>query len=178
MAEPRYRPAARLLHWITALAVLGLIGLGLWMTGLPIGLPKLQAYAWHKWIGLTVLALTVARLLWRWRSPPPPLPPAVTPWERQLAPWGHRALLGLLLALPLSGWLMSSAGGVAIWWFGLMRVPDFVPRDMGLFTTLRTLHHWLAWLLIAVLALHIAAVVRHDVMRRDGIFRRMWFSGR
>ncbi|SJZ43925.1 cytochrome b561 [Enhydrobacter aerosaccus] len=178
MTAARYHPFARLLHWITALAVFGLIGLGLWMTGLPIGLPKLLAYAWHKWIGLTVLGLTVIRLLWRRRSPPPVLPTTITPWERRLAPWGHWALLALLLALPLSGWLMSSAGGVAIFWFGLIRVPDLVPRDAGLFEGLRMLHHWLAWLLIAILAIHLAAVARHDVVRRDGIFRRMWFSGR
>ncbi len=173
-----YHPVAKLLHWITAIAVFGLIGLGLWMTDLPIGLPKLQAYAWHKWIGLTVLLLTIVRLIWRWRSPPPPLPVAVTPWERRLAPLGHRALLCLLLALPLSGWLMSSAGGVAIYWFGLLRVPDLLSRDPRLFETLRTLHHWLAWLIMAVIALHLAAIVRHDLLRRDGIFRRMWPSAR
>ena len=65
MAEPTYHPAAQTLHWLTALAVLGLLGLGLWMTDLPLGLPKLYAYTWHKWIGLSVLLLTVARLLWR-----------------------------------------------------------------------------------------------------------------
>lgn len=178
MAETRYHPVAKLLHWATAVAVLGLIGLGLWMTGLPFGLPKLQAYAWHKWIGLTVLAITVLRLFWRWRRPPPPLPAAVTPWERRLAPLGHRTLLVLLLVLPISGWMMSSAGGVAIYWFGLIHVPDLVPRNAGLFSALLALHHWLAWLLVAVLAVHLAAIVRHDVLRRDGVLRRMWVSGR
>ena len=60
-----YTPVAKVLHWLTALAVLGLIGLGLWMVGLPIGLTKLYAFAWHKWIGLTVLTLTVLRWIWR-----------------------------------------------------------------------------------------------------------------
>ena len=67
-----YDLPARALHWITALAVIGMMGVGLWMTGLPLGLTKLNVYNWHKWIGLAVLVLTVGRLLWRWRRPPPP----------------------------------------------------------------------------------------------------------
>ena len=168
-----YTPVAKLLHWLTALLVLGMLGVGLWMVGLPLGLTKLYVYAWHKWIGLTVLVLTVLRLLWRTWSPPPSLPETVTAWERRLAPLGHAALLVLLLAMPVSGWLMSSAGGVSVVWFGILPLPDLVPRDPIAFTMLRTLHHWLAWTLIAVLALHVAAVVHHDVLRRDGIFRRM-----
>jgi cytochrome b561/polyisoprenoid-binding protein YceI len=172
-ADLTYTPVARILHWLTALAVLGLIGLGLWMVGLPIGLTKLYAFAWHKWIGLTVLTLTVLRWVWRTAHPPPVLPATVTPWERSLAPWAHILLLILLLALPISGWLMSSAGGVKVIWFGTLPMPDLVARDMNLFETLRTLHHWLAWTLMGVLVVHVGAVVRHDLLRRDGIFRRM-----
>lgn len=172
-ADLTYTPVARILHWLTALAVLGLIGLGLWMVDLPIGLTKLYAFAWHKWIGLTVLTLTLLRWAWRTLHPPPELPESVTPWERALAPWAHILLLVLLLALPISGWLMSSAGGVKVIWFGYLPMPDLVSRDPDLFATLRTLHHWLAWTLMGVLVLHLGAVVRHDVLRRDGIFRRM-----
>ena len=154
-----YTPVAKVLHWLTALAVLGLIALGLWMVGLPIG--------------LTVLTLTVLRWIWRALHPPPALPETVTPWERTLAPWAHLLLLVLLLALPISGWLMSSAGGVKVIWFGTLPMPDLVPRDPHLFESLRTLHHWLAWTLMGVLVIHLGAVVRHDVLRRDGIFRRM-----
>jgi cytochrome b561 len=143
------------------------------MVGLPLGLTKLYAFAWHKWIGLTVLVLTLARLGWRLRHPPPALPATVTRWERALAPRAHLLLLALLLALPVSGWLMSSAGGVKVIWFGALPMPDLVPRDPDLFAALRTLHHWLAWILIGALVSHLGAVVRHDVLRRDGIFRRM-----
>jgi cytochrome b561 len=177
VAEPDYHPVAMALHWITALAVLGMLGLGLWMTGLPLGLTKLYAYNWHKWIGVIVLVLTVSRLLWRWRHPPPPLPAAVARWQAVLAPLAHWALLLLLLAMPMSGWLMSSAAGVSVFWFGYIPLPDLVPRDPALFEALRTTHHALSRLLIAVLALHIAAVVHHDLLRRDGVFRRMWPFG-
>jgi len=172
--DAQYRPLAKGLHWLTALLVFGLLVLGLWMVELPFGRPKLQAYAWHKWIGLCVLLLTLARLTWRWRVPPPALPTTVTEWERRLAPVSHGLLLALLVALPLSGWLMSSAGGVAVYWFGIVPLPDLVPRDPRLFEGLCTLHHWLAWTLMAMLVLHLAAVVRHDLLRRDGVFRRMW----
>ena len=170
-----YTPVAKLLHWVTAVLVFGLLGLGLWMTGLPLSRLKLEVYAWHKWIGLTVLVLAGLRLAWRRHAPPPALPDAVTPWERRLAPIGHWALLALVLALPVSGWLMSSAGGVAVVWFGALPMPDLVPRDQHLFAALRTTHHFLAFTLIALIAVHVAAVLRHDVLRRDGILRRMWF---
>jgi cytochrome b561 len=172
-ADQGYTGVAKFLHWLSALAVLGLIGLGLWMVDLPIGLAKLYAFAWHKWIGLTVLLLTLLRLAWRTARPPPALPPAVTAWERALAPWNHGLLLVLLLSLPLSGWLMSSAGGVKVIWFGVLALPDLVARDLQLFGRLRSLHHWLAWTLMALLVVHVGAAVRHDVLRRDGVFRRM-----
>lgn len=178
MPAPTYHAAAKTLHWLTAVAVLGLLGIGLWMTGLPIGLLKLQVYNWHKWIGLTVLALTVLRLLWRWRHPPPALPDTVTRWERALAPVGHWVLLMLLVAMPVSGWLMSSAAGVNVAWFGVLPLPDLVPPNTNLFEALRTAHFLLSRTLIVVVALHVAAVLHHDVLRRDGIFRRMWLSGR
>ena len=76
MATSSYHPIAKSFHWITAVIVLGMLALGLWMTGLPLGFTKLYAYAWHKWIGLVVLLLTIGRLLWRSRHPPPALPAA------------------------------------------------------------------------------------------------------
>jgi cytochrome b561 len=69
---------------------------------------------------------------------------------------------------------MSSAGGVTVYWFGVLQLPDLVPRDPLTFEMLRTLHHQLAWALIAVLSVHVLAVVHHDILRRDGVFRRMW----
>jgi cytochrome b561 len=174
VADARYHPAARVLHWSTAVLVIGLLGVGLWMTGLPISQLKLLVYAWHKWLGLVVLMLTLTRLAWRRYSPPPPLPASVTPWDRELAPVGHWALLVLLLIQPAVGWLMSSAGGVQVFWFGYLALPDLVPRDPALFRILRAAHKYFAFLLMALIALHVAAVLRHDLLRRDGIFRRMW----
>jgi cytochrome b561 len=94
-----------------------------------------------------------------------------------LAPIAHWALLVLLLAMPITGWFMSSAAGVSVIWFGVLPLPDPVPRDQALFEALKTTHYVLSRLLIAVLILHVAAVVHHDVLRRDGVFRRMWPFG-
>ena len=175
--DPTYHPIAQALHWITAVAVIGMLCVGPWMTGLPLGFTKLYAYNWHKWVGLAVLVLTVGRLLWRWRHPPPPLPGTIVRWQVVLAPLAHWTLLLLLLAMPISGWFMSSAAGVSVIWFGLLPLPDLVPRDQDLFETLRTTHYILSRLLIVMLILHVAAVVHHDVLRRDGVFRRMWPFG-
>lgn len=177
MASARHNRAAIALHWITAFAVLGMLGAGLWMTGLPLGLLKLEVYAWHKWMGIAVLALTATRLMWRWRHPPPALPGTLPFWERRLARIAHWMLFALLIALPVSGWLMNSASGIGLYWFGYVPIPDLVPRDPDLFSALRVVHWALSRLLIAMVALHVAAVVYHDVLRRDGIFRRMWPTG-
>ncbi len=174
MRAPGYHPVAKALHWTVAIAVFGLLGVGLWMTGLPFGLTKLQAYAWHKWIGLVVFLLVLARLAWRRYSPPPPLPETITPLERRLVPIGHWSLLVLLLTQPVTGWLMSSAAGVPVYWFGYVPIPDLLSRDQSLFETLRLVHKVLAFMLMATITMHLLAIVRHDVLRRDGIFRRMW----
>jgi cytochrome b561 len=142
-----HHPGAKALHWITALAVLGLLGVGLWMTDLPLGLLKLEVYGWHKWIGLVVLVLTAARLWWRWRHPPPALPGPLPAWECRAAHAAHWTLFFLLLAMPISGWLMNSAAGVGLYWFGYVPIPDLVPRDPALFETLRTVHRVLSRLL-------------------------------
>jgi cytochrome b561 len=177
VAAPSYHPVAKTLHWVTAVLVLGMLALGLWMTGLPLSFTKLYAYAWHKWIGLVVLLLTFGRLRWRWRHPPPALPAGLPDWQVQLAPIAHWTLLGLLLVMPISGWLMSSAGGVSVYWFGYIPLPDLAPRNQALFEALRTTHYLLSRLLIVVLLLHVGAVVHHDLLRRDGVFRRMWPFG-
>jgi cytochrome b561 len=170
----RYGRTAAGLHWLTAAAVLGMIGVGLWMVGLPIGRQKLVVYGWHKWIGLAIMVLTIVRLVWRWTHAPPPLPDRLARWEQQAAPFVHGLLYALLLAMPLSGWLMTSAAGLPVFWFGLFQVPDLVDRDPALFDLFRGIHHWLSRALIVLLVIHIGAVVRHDVLRRDGVLRRMW----
>ena len=91
--------------------VIGLLCVGIWMVGLPPSLQKLKVYSWHKWAGITVLMLTVLRLIWRHVRKPPPLPAAITPLDRRLAPWGHATLYVLLFAMPITGWLSAPEAG-------------------------------------------------------------------
>lgn len=172
-AAGQYNTPALVLHWATAPLVIGLLAVGLWMVGLEISRLKLVVYGWHKWIGLVVLAIVVIRLIWRALNRPPPLPATVAPWERRAAAIAHGLLYGLLLAMPLSGWAMTSAAGQPVIWFGVLRLPDIVGRDPALLEIFRGIHHWLSRLLLLTIALHVAAVIRHDVLRRDGILRRM-----
>ncbi len=119
----RYGTTAIVLHWLTALLIVCGFTLGLSMVGLPISRQKLQWYAWHKWIGITVFLLTCARLAWRLWHPAPALPP-MPAWEARAAVLSHRALYVLLLAIPLSGWSFSSASGVQVVYLGLIPLPD------------------------------------------------------
>lgn len=178
MSTARYDAVAVALHWITAVAVIGLLGIGLWMTALPFGRLKIETYAWHKWIGLCVLALTLGRLVWRRWHPSPALPSDIPPWQQRAASAVHATLLLLLLAMPVSGWLMNSAAGVSLYWFALVPVPDLVARDIDLFEALQLVHRILSRLLIAFVVLHVAAVLKHDLLDRRGILRRMWFGAR
>ena len=110
------------LHWLTVLMIIGLAIVGLSMDDLPNGPQKIQVYALHKSVGLTVLVLTLLRLGWRLLAGAPALPP-MPRWQRLAAHASHVALYGLLLAMPLSGWLFNSAAGFPLRWFGWVRIP-------------------------------------------------------
>src|SRR5436190_23618462 len=124
----RYSGAAITLHWLTAVLIVANLALGLSMVPLPISPRKLQWYAWHKWIGITVFLLTSARLLWRQVRPPPPQV-AMPEWQRRAALAAPRPRYALLLLIPISGWLYSSATGVQVVYLGLVPLPDLVPPN-------------------------------------------------
>lgn len=169
----RYTRTAIALHWLMALAVIGLLGVGTWMTGLKPSPAKIEVYTWHKWIGLTVLALVLVRVLWRLRHAPPPLPPETPAWQRRAAAASHGLLYALLFAMPLTGWLQNSAAGFPLSWFGLFKVPPLVARDKEAFAFWQGTHEMLAWLLMALIFVHIAAALKHHLIDRDEVLRRM-----
>lgn len=169
----RYTRTAKVLHWGVALAIPPMMALGLYMEGLPFSPEKLQYYAWHKWAGVTVFFLVLLRLLWRFTHRPPALPAHMSPVERFAAHAGHTMLYLLLLAIPLSGWLMSSAKGVPTVWFGWIPLPDLVSRDDALGDLLQTVHQGLN-LMLAVLVLgHVGAALKHHFINRDDVLKRM-----
>jgi len=171
--SPRYTQVAIGLHWLLALLILGALGFGTYMTDLPFSPHRLKLYNWHKWAGMTILVLSAARLLWRLAHRPPADPPAPA-WQRHAAHATHWALYALFFAIPLVGWAYSSAAGFPIVWFGVLPLPDFVPTDEALAEALKPWHGRLAWLLAALVALHVAAALKHHFIDRDGLLDRMW----
>jgi cytochrome b561 len=170
--EARYGAAAIALHWLTAVLIVANLTLGLSMVPLPISPRKLQWYAWHKWIGITVFLLTCMRLAWRWARPAPP-PVAMPEWQRRAASATHVVLYALLLAIPLSGWLYSSATGVQVVYLGLVPLPDLVPADKALAGVLKATHLTLNFALFMLVFVHSAAALKHHFVDRDPALMRM-----
>lgn len=172
----RYTRTAISLHWLVALLIVAAFGLGWYMSDLKISPAKLQYYSWHKWLGVTVLALAAVRLLWRVTHRPPPLPGSTPHWQALAASAAHWMLYGLLFAIPLSGWAYSSASGYPVVYLGVLPLPDCVPKDKALAAQLKDLHELLTNVLLVVVAAHVGAALKHQFIDRDGLLRRMWFG--
>jgi cytochrome b561 len=170
---PRYELPAVVLHWAMALLIFCAFPVGLYMVDLKLSPWKLRIYSYHKWIGVTVFLLVLARIAWRMRHAPPPLPASVPAWERNFAGATHLLFYLLLVAIPLSGWLFSSAAGVQTVYLGLVPLPDLVPRDKMLADVLRFVHWYLNYSLAALVALHAAAALKHHFFDRDAVLARM-----
>jgi cytochrome b561 len=168
----RYGATAIALHWLLALAIVGTFGLGLYMADLPFSLERLKLYNWHKWAGVSILALSALRLVWRLLRRPPPAP-AGPAWQQKAGHLVHALMYAAFFAVPLTGWAYSSAAGFPIVWFGVLPLPDFVPVDKPLAATLKEAHEAAAWVLALLVALHLAAVLKHQLIDRDGVLLRM-----
>lgn len=169
----RYSGIAIGLHWIMAVSIIALLALGIYMADLPLSPEKLKLYSWHKWAGVSIFLLAVVRVLWRLGHPPPPLPDHMAAWERMAAHAGHGLLYLLMLAIPLSGWLMSSAKGFQTVWFGVIPLPDLLDRNKELGDLLLTVHWGLNMLLIATLVGHVAAALKHRFIDKNDVLARM-----
>ncbi len=171
---PRYTATATAiaLHWLLAVAIVGAFGVGLYMSDLPLSPTRLKLYNWHKWAGVTILALSALRLLWRLgHRPPADLP--MPAWQARAAHAVHLLLYVAFFAVPLSGWAYSSAAGFPIVWFGVLPLPDFVPVDKALAHQLKELHELLAWGLALLVLAHIGAALKHHLIDKDGLLLRM-----
>lgn len=168
----RYGAVAIAFHWLLALAIICSFCVGLYMADLPFSLTRLKLYNWHKWAGVSILLLSALRLLWRLANKPPadlPMPA----WQARAAHLTHGLLYLLFFAVPLAGWAYSSATGFPIVWFGMIPLPDFVPKDKALAETLKELHKYLAYGLAALVLAHIGAALKHHFIDRDDILKRM-----
>ncbi|HQT70362.1 MAG TPA: cytochrome b [Thiobacillus sp.] len=172
----RYTTPAIVLHWLVALLVFVGFPLGVYMQDLPLSPTKLQLYSYHKWIGITVLLLAGLRVVWRLTHRPPPLPDSVVRWQRQVSAAVHGLLYLLILAIPLSGWLMSSAKGFPVVWFGVVPLPDLVGKDKALGDLLVGVHQALNFTLLGLVILHVAAALKHHFIERQPFLQRMGWN--
>lgn len=168
-----YTAPAKVFHWLTAIAVLLAVPMGIAMIRIDGGPLQNQLFDLHRSFGATILALTGVRLLWRLFHPPPPPVAGPPAWQRIAARVTHYALYILLFAVPLVGWIGTSAFGAPIVVFGLFELPALVPKDRSLADLLLPIHGGLAIALTALFLLHAAAALHHHFVRKDATLRRM-----
>jgi cytochrome b561 len=173
MTGHRYSGVAITLHWLMALMILCSIGVGLYMVELDLSPQKLKLYSWHKWAGVTIFWLACIRVLWRLAHPAPPLPANLPRWQHGAAHATHLVIYVLLFAIPLSGWLMSSAFGFQVVYLGVLPIPDLLAKNKELAEQLKELHEILNMVLWVLLFLHAGAAVKHHVIDRDSVLYRM-----
>jgi cytochrome b561 len=169
----RYTPIAQTFHWVIAALIVAQFFLAWTADDLPIGMHKLALLARHKSIGMTVLMLAILRLAWRFTHRPPALPPAMTAAERILAQVTHVAFYVLLFAMPLTGWMMSSAKNYSVSWFGLFTWPNLIGKNETAFTFLKSTHDILSDVLFVIAVLHVLAALKHHFWNRDDVLVRM-----
>ena len=170
---PRYTGVAITLHWLIAAAILSTFLLAQYMTDLKLSPVKLKLYSYHKWIGVTIFLLVLIRLAWRVSHRPPAPPPSMPAWQHSAANIAHFFLYALMLVIPVSGWLMSSASGFQVVYLGLLPIPDLLAKNKDLADQLKQLHEALNWLMVLVVALHVAAALKHHITDRDDVLKRM-----
>jgi cytochrome b561 len=170
-----YRTPARLLHWIVALLVLMMIPAGFVMVqeGISRSLQN-TLFIFHKNVGVFVLLLVAVRFAYRRLNPPPPLPPSMPHLQHRIAALTHGALYALLFLMPVAGYVRVRAGGFPVEWLDRLGVPALVPRSEELAQVAKSVHLFGAVALTALVALHVGAALFHAIIRRDGVFSRMW----
>jgi cytochrome b561 len=164
---------AKLLHWVMAALIFAQIALGLAAVGWRLSPTKLDLFVWHKSTGMLILALLALRLLWRLSNRVPELPREMAAWERWGAHLSHFLLYVLMIALPLTGWVISSASNVPFRIFWQIPLPAITAPDKAVADAFATVHGWLVTLLAIVLFAHIGAALRHHYVKRNTVLTRM-----
>ena len=164
----RYGLVSRFLHWVMALLIFAMIGLGAYMTDLAKEDPlRAQLYSMHKAVGVTLLGLAIIRILWILVSRPPVMPAALQRWEVVLAKSTVGLLYLLMLVTPIAGYLMTNTGGNPISYFGLFELPALMGENHDLHELLEEVHEVLAFTILALAILHIAGALKHRFIDKD-----------
>lgn len=173
LLPPRWGVVSQLFHWTCAALVVALGAIGLYMTELSSPVAKIRIYALHKSLGITLLALVVLRLLWRWTRPAPGPVPGMTRHLRLAADGTHGLLYVMMIAMPLSGWLYNSASGYPLQWFRRFNLPALAGKDEQLARLAHALHEYGFWLLLVLVVGHVGAALYHHLFLDDGTLHRM-----
>ena len=160
-----------LLHWLMAVIIISLLCVGLYMTGLPVGLQKLKLYGMHKEFGVLVIMLASLRLLWRISNITPSLNLPLL--ERLAARAAHWAFYVFMFAMPITGYLISCYANIPVSFFGLFTLPNLVTADHAQMKLFENVHQWLAYALIGLIIVHVLASLKHYFIDKDDIMQRM-----
>ena len=174
---PRYTTVAIVLHWFLAVAILLGFLIGLQESDAPVSPARVRWINYHKWIGITILGLSLLRLLWRFSHRPPLPPESMQSWQRKASDWVYRALYVFFFIVPIAGWAYSCADGFHVVYLGLIPLPDLAPKNKALADVLIEVHATLAWTLATLVGLHVAAALKHHFIDKDGLLLRMWLRG-
>lgn len=169
----RYTPSAIVLHWLMACLIVAVYFMGLSIDDFPIGPDRIMLVTWHKWLGVTIALLWFARVAVRLTNMPPALPASSPAWQNMAAHLTHLALYALMLAIPVSGWLMSSAKGYTTTFFGVFDLPNLLDKDKAMAQTLKEAHLLLANTLMILVVAHIGAALKHQLLDKDNLLDRM-----
>jgi cytochrome b561 len=167
-----YTRTAVALHWTTSVLLACGFTIGAYMADLHVSPLKVRLFAYHKWIGITVLGIALIRLIWRLTHRPPPDEP-MPRWQRIAAHCTHWLLYALIIVTPLIGWLYSSASGYSVVYLKIWQLPDLVHKNEALAKVLVQVHGFLAWTLLWIVVLHASAALKHHFFDRDGTLKRM-----
>jgi cytochrome b561 len=169
----RYGIVTVFLHWFMAILIIGMLTLGLYMVRLSVSPEKLKLFRWHKEYGVLILTLVSLRLSWRLLNITPLLPANLPRWQQWAAHAAHYLLYLFMFAMPLTGWLMSSASDLPVSFFGLFVLPNLIAPNHDLRLWFANIHEWLAYGFIALICLHALAALQHHFINKDNILRRM-----
>ncbi|WP_133000328.1 cytochrome b [Luteimonas arsenica] len=172
-SDRRWGAVSKLLHWAVVILIAWIAWLGLTMVDMPPTPAKINAYALHKSLGLTLLALVALRLAWRLYAGAPEPVPGTPSWQERIATVTHWALYALMFAMPVSGWLFNSASGYPLQWFKQFNLPAIAGRSEDLAATAIQVHEYGFWLLLLLVLAHAGAAFYHHLFQGDDTLRRM-----
>jgi cytochrome b561 len=172
-APNRYTATAIFLHWLVFIMIACGFALAVYMVDLPLSPQKLKYFSWHKWIGVTVFMLALIRVAWRQTHPALALPARMPEWQRRAAAASHVLLYALILVIPVTGWLYSSAAGVPTVYLGMLQLPDLLAKDKALAQQLKLVHVTLNYSMLGLVIIHAAAALKHHFHDRDDVLARM-----